>query len=180
MSTRGARWADGRPRTGGPHRAREHQQRAEPSRHGPVQAGTSSRCRLTRCTTRRSAHHSSTCCALHAHGQSLLCAWNRRTALPGLNRPEAQPAGQLLGPPAVQHRLEHPLRRMQHRRSTHQMQTRSPRPSRCEDVPSLVELGWRSGLNSMRRLRQFRCSRPFRGGRAGGGLQRAGASACSP
>ena len=52
--------------------------------------------------------------------------------------------------------------------------------SEAEDVPSLVELGWRSGLNSMRRLRQFVCSRPCRGGRAGGGLRRAGASACSP
>ncbi len=49
-----------------------------------------------------------------------------------------------------------------------------------EDVPSLVELGWRSGVNAMRRLRQFRFLRPCRGGCVGGGFRRAGASACSP
>ena len=39
-----------------------------------------------------------------------------------------------------------------------------------EDVPSLVELGWRSGVNSMRRLRQFRGSGPLcLGGRGGAG-----------
>jgi len=50
-----------------------------------------------------------------------------------------------------------------------------------EDVPSLVELGWRSELNSMRRLRQFRGSRALcLGERGGAGRRRAGASAYSP
>ncbi len=50
-----------------------------------------------------------------------------------------------------------------------------------EDVPSFVELGWRSGVNSMRRLGQFRGSGPLcLGGRGGAGRRRAGASACSP
>jgi len=37
-----------------------------------------------------------------------------------------------------------------------------------EDVPSLVELRWRSEVNSMRRLRQFRGSRPSCLGERGG------------
>ena len=50
-----------------------------------------------------------------------------------------------------------------------------------EDVPSLVELGWRSEMNSMRRLRQFRGSRPTcLRERGGAGRRRAGAFACSP
>lgn len=55
-----------------------------------------------------------------------------------------------------------------------------PKVVGAEDVPSLVELGWRSRLNSMRRLRQFRSARPSRGERVGAGLRRAGASACNP
>lgn len=50
-----------------------------------------------------------------------------------------------------------------------------------EDVPSPVELGWRSGVNSRRRLRPFRSSSlPCLGVRVGAARRRAGASACSP
>lgn len=53
--------------------------------------------------------------------------------------------------------------------------------SSAEDVLSLVELGWRSGVHSRRRLRQFRwLSLPCLGARVGAAWRRAGASACSP
>lgn len=43
-----------------------------------------------------------------------------------------------------------------------------PSISTREDVPSPVELGWRSGVNFRRRLRQFRSlSLPCRGVRVG-------------
>lgn len=54
----------------------------------------------------------------------------------------------------------------------------------AEDVPSLVELRRRSGVESTRRRRQFRRSGlsglVCRDGCGGAGLRRAGASACSP
>ena len=49
-----------------------------------------------------------------------------------------------------------------------------------EDVPRLVELRWRSGVNLTRRSRQFRVPACGRGGRGGGARRSAGASACSP
>ena len=49
-----------------------------------------------------------------------------------------------------------------------------------EDVPSLVELRWRSGVNTTRRLRQCRWLRLSRGERGGAVPRRAGAFVCSP
>ena len=57
---------------------------------------------------------------------------------------------------------------------------RTPHDLVGEDVPSLVELRWRSGVNSTQRFRRCRWPRLSRGERGAAGPRRVGASACSP
>ena len=66
--------------------------------------------------------HSSTCAGPQLQGYSLVASKNRRTRRSRLSTVSAlQPPGDLLGPPAPEHRLEHRVLGAQLRHARHEL-----------------------------------------------------------